>query len=81
MEIRPKKLLDQVCVAIRVKHYPRKTNQVYIDLAKKCIQIDTLTRCKYQPSSAGDLNAFALQIEAEIFFTAVPIQVLTKVFA
>ena len=37
MESRPKKLLDQVRDAIRVKHYARNTEQAYVYWIKKYI--------------------------------------------
>jgi len=37
MESRPKKLLDQVYDAIRVKHFARNTEQVYVYWIKKYI--------------------------------------------
>lgn len=37
MESRPKKLLDQVRGAIRVKHYARNTEQAYVYWIKKFI--------------------------------------------
>ena len=37
MEKRPKKLLDQVREAIRVKHYSIRTEEAYVAWIKRCI--------------------------------------------
>jgi hypothetical protein len=56
MESRPKKLLDQVRDAIRVKHYARNTKQAYVYWIKKFI----LFRHKRHPKEmgTGEVQAF-----------------------
>lgn len=49
MESRPKKLLDQVRDAIRVKHYARNTEQAYVYWIKKY----TLFHNKHHPQEMG----------------------------
>ena len=56
MESRPKKLLDQVRDAIRVKHYARNTEQAYVYWIKKYI----LFHNKRHPKEmgTGEVQAF-----------------------
>ena len=55
-EQRPKKLLDQVCDALRLKHYSIRTEQAYVAWIKRYI----LFNDKRQPAEMGapEVEAF-----------------------
>jgi len=63
MESRPKKRLDQVRDAIRVKHYARNTEQAYVYWIKKYI----LFHKKRHPKEmgTGEVQAFLTQLALE----------------
>jgi len=46
MEQKPKKLLDQVCDAIRLKYYAYQTEQSYIDWVRRYILFHNKTHSK-----------------------------------
>jgi hypothetical protein len=62
MERRPKKLLDQVRDAIRVKHYTRNTEQAYVYWIKKYI----LFHNKRHPKEMGTGEAQAFLTHTHI---------------
>jgi len=68
MESRPKKLLDQVRDAIRVKHYARNTEQAYIYWIKKYI----LFHNKRHPKEmgTGEVQAFLTHLALEEHISA-----------
>jgi integron integrase len=68
MESRPKKLLDQVRDAIRVKHYARNTEQVYVYWIYKYI----LFHNKRHPKEmgAGEVQAFLTHLALEEHISA-----------
>jgi integron integrase len=68
MESRPKKLLDQVRDAIRVKHYARNTEQTYVYWVKKYI----LFHNKRHPKEmgTGEVQAFLTHLALEEHISA-----------
>ena len=68
MESRPKKLLDQVRDAVRVKHYARNTEQSYVYWIKKYI----LFHSKRHPKEMGasEVQAFLTHLAVEEHISA-----------
>jgi integron integrase len=68
MESRPKKLLDQVRDAVRVKHYARNTEQAYVYWIKKYI----LFHNKRHPKEmgTGEVQAFLTHLALEEHISA-----------
>jgi len=63
MEQRPKKLLDQVCEAIRLKHYSIRTEEAYAAWIKRYI----LFHNKRHPKDMGsaEIEAFLTHLAVE----------------
>jgi site-specific recombinase XerD len=59
----PKKLLDQMCAAIRLKHYSYRTEESYVDWARRFI----LFHNKRHPKDMGaeEIQAFISHLATE----------------
>ena len=59
----PKKLLDQMCDALRLKHYSYRTEEAYLDWARRYI----LFHHKRHPKDLGapDIQAFLVHLAVD----------------